>query len=91
MEMGLSEVYMIVRDIQNCSSTKAKIHIISKNKDNEVFKKILYYCYNSDYQFGIKKTTLEKMDFNKEESENKWNNNLWLALEDLATSNINKQ
>lgn len=89
--MGLNSVVRIVEELRIVSSSKAKIHIISKNKDNEVFKKILYYCYNSDYQFGIKKTTLEKMDFNKEESENKWNNNLWLALEDLATSNINKQ
>lgn len=86
MEMGLSEVYMIIRDIQNCSSTKAKQHIVKSNANNETFKKILMYAYN-DMQYGVKKTTISKMEFNPD-ADYLWNN-IWSMFEDLAKSNIN--
>ena len=86
MEMGLSEVYMIIRDIQNCSSTKAKQHIVKSNANNETFKKILIYAYN-DMQYGVKKTTISKMEFNPD-ADYLWNN-IWSMFEDLAKSNIN--
>ena len=86
MEMGLSEVYMIIRDIQNCSSTKAKQHIIKSNANNETFKKILIYAYN-DMQYGVKKTTISQMEFNPD-ADYLWNN-IWSMFEDLAKSNIN--
>lgn len=86
MEMSLSEVYMIIRDIQNCSSIKAKIHIIKSNANNETFKKILVYAYN-DMQYGVKKTTIDKMEFNSD-ADYLWNN-IWCMFEDLAKSNIN--
>ena len=86
MEMGLSEVYMIIRDIQNCSSIKAKQHIIKSNANNETFKKILMYAYN-DMQYGVKKTTISKMEFNSD-ADYLWNN-IWSMFEDLAKSNIN--
>ena len=86
MEMGVSEVYMIIRDIQNCSSTKAKQHIVKSNANNETFKKILMYAYN-DMQYGVKKTTISKMEFNSD-ADYLWNN-IWSMFEDLAKSNIN--
>ena len=86
MEMGLNEVYMIIRDIQNCSSTKAKQHIVKSNANNETFKKILVYAYN-DMQYGVKKTTIDKMEFNSD-ADYLWNN-IWNMFEDLAKSNIN--
>ena len=86
MEMGLSEVYMIIRDIQNCSSTKAKQHIVKSNANNETFKKILIYAYN-DMQYGVKKTTISQMEFNPD-ADYLWNN-IWSMFEDLAKSNIN--
>ena len=86
MEMGLNEVYMIIRDIQNCSSTKAKQHIVKSNANNETFKKILMYAYN-DMQYGVKKTTINKMEFNSD-ADYRWNN-IWSMFEDLAKSNIN--
>ena len=86
MEMGLNEVYMIIRDIQNCSSTKAKQHIVKSNANNETFKKILMYAYN-DMQYGVKKTTISKMEFNPD-ADYLWNN-IWSMFEDLAKNNIN--
>lgn len=60
---SLQNVVKIVEELRNCSSTNGKIYILEKNKNNELLKKILWYTYN-DYQYGIKKTTIDKMKFN---------------------------
>ena len=36
VEMGLNDIYMIVRELETCSSVKAKEHILRKNIDNEL-------------------------------------------------------
>lgn len=86
---GLLDVYNIIKEIKNCSSSKAKQHILTKNADNELLKKVLVYTYN-DNQYGIKKTTLDKMNFNGTEEKSKWGCNLFKMLDELASSNINK-
>ena len=57
---GLLDVYKIIKDIRDCSSTKAKQHILTKNANNELLRKILIYTYNNN-QYGIQKKTLEKI------------------------------
>lgn len=86
-EQSLLEVWNICEDIRNCSSSKAKQHILSKNKDNITLQKILYYTYN-DMQYGVKKTSIDKMMF-VPDGTYKWNN-IWEMFEDLAKANINK-
>jgi DNA ligase-1 len=87
---GLLDVYKIIKDIRDCGSTKAKQHILTKNADNELLKKILIYTYN-DNQYGIQKKTLEKMTFEDNDELNKWGCNLFKMLDELASSNINKE
>ena len=86
--VGLREIYNIVKELQSCSSTKAKQHILSKNKDNELFRKILVYTYDTNLQYGIKQKTVDKMNFTTTEKD-KWNTNVWKMLDELADSNIN--
>lgn len=86
---SLLDVYNIIKEIKNCSSSKAKQHILTKNADNELLKKVLIYTYN-DNQYGIKKTTLDKMEFNGTEEKSKWGCNVFKMLDELASSNINK-
>ena len=86
--VGLREIYNIVKELQSCSSTKAKQHILSKNKDNELFRKILVFTYDTNLQYGIKQKTVDKMKFITTEKD-KWNTNVWKMLEELADSNIN--
>lgn len=86
---GLLDIYKIINEIRDCSSSKAKSHILTKNSNNELLKKILIYTYN-DNQYKIKKTTLDKMNFNSEEM-SKWNCNIFKMLDELASSNINKE
>ena len=86
--IGLREIYNIVKELQSCSSTKAKQHILSKNKDNELFREILVRTYDTNLQYGIKQKTVDKMKFSTEEKD-KWNTNVWKMLDELADSNIN--
>ena len=83
---SLSDVIKIIKELEGVSSTKGKEHILRVNSDNETLKKVLYYTY-SDMQYGIKKTTVKKMDFLPDE-EYKWIN-IWKMFEDLSNSNIN--
>lgn len=83
---SLSDVVKIIKELEGVSSTKGKEHILRINSDNEILKKVLYYTY-SDMQYGIKKTTVKKMDFLPDE-EYMWIN-IWKMFEDLSNSNIN--
>ena len=87
---GLLDVYKIIKDIRDCSSTKAKQHILTKNANNELLRKILIYTYNNN-QYGIQKKTLEKMTFEDNDELNKWGCNIFKMLDELASSNINKE
>jgi len=49
------KIYEILEALKNTSSTNKKQEILKEQKDNELFKKVLYYTYNPYYQFYIKK------------------------------------
>lgn len=85
---SLNEIYLIIRDIQNCSSTKAKEHIVKSNANNELFKKVLLYTYG-DKQFGIQKKTIDKMNFDSNNDDDMWKHNIFNMLDYLASHNIN--
>jgi DNA ligase-1 len=85
---SLNSVVDIIKELENVSSSKAKEHILRKNQDNKVLRKILYYTY-SDMQYGIKKTSISKMNFPIDE-DYKWEN-IYSMFEELAESNINNQ
>lgn len=89
------KIIEIIKLIENTSSTNNKIKIIKENSDNELFKKVLYYTYNPDLQYGFSEEKLRKgLDDNN-------NNNTiiktfipeWRTpfsmLDELSKSNIN--
>ena len=84
--MGLNSAVRIIKELEHISSSKAKEHCIRANADNDTFVKILKYAYN-DMNYGIKKTTINKMEFLPDE-DYRWNC-IWGMFEDLAKSNIN--
>lgn len=84
---SLNDVVKIIKELRGVSSSKAKSHIILKNKDNEVFKKVLYYCYDDNMKYGIKKTTIDKMQFDPD-NDYRWNC-IWNMFDDLSKENIN--
>ena len=84
--MGLNSAVRIIKELEHISSSKAKEHCVRANADNDTFVKILKYAYN-DMNYGIKKTTINKMEFLPDE-DYRWNC-IWNMFEDLAKSNIN--
>lgn len=85
---SLKDICKIIEELKNCSSTNGKKFILEKNKDNELLKKILYYTYNTDYQYGISKQFFKNYIFDAEDCKSDFNN-LFKMLDVLATSNIN--
>lgn len=85
--MGLKDIVRIIEDLRSVTSTKSKEHILTKEKNNELLKKILWYTYN-DNVYGVSKKTLDKMKYDPTDDKSKWNN-LYLMLDELASSNIN--
>ena len=76
--------YNMKTNMENYLSNIRRVN--TPNASNETFKKILVYAYN-DMQYGVKKTTIDKMEFNPD-ADYLWNN-IWSMFEDLAKSNIN--
>lgn len=85
---SLNDIVKIVEELESTNSTKAKQHILRKNSENDLLKKILVYTYDTNLQYGIKQKTIDKMSFTATESD-KWNANVWCMLDELASSNIN--
>lgn len=80
---NLREVKEIFDKISSVSAKSSKEAILKQNKDNELFKKVLYYTYNKDLKFKISKNTVKV-----KEGKSKWND-LFSMLDELEASNIN--
>ena len=58
-------VYDILKQLENISSTNAKVELLKEHKDNEILKKIFFYTYNKMYNFYIKKVPNVKTHLNE--------------------------
>lgn len=85
---NLLDIYKIIKELENVSSTKAKNHILLKNKDSVLLEKVLYYTYNPNKKYGVSEAYLEKLEYDADDKEPSYNN-LWILLDELAESNIN--
>ena len=85
---SLNDIVSIINELKSTNSSRAKQHILRKNNQNELLKKILFYTYG-DKQFKIKQKTIEKMNFNDKDDDDIWNHNIFRMLDFLATNNIN--
>ena len=83
MHTDLIEVKEIIKQLESTSSSNEKIKIIKKNKDNELFKKVLIYTYDKNLKFKVSKKSI-KPRYGK----SKWND-LFEMLDELSQSNIN--
>jgi hypothetical protein len=85
---SLNEVARIIEEVEGCSSTKAKQHILMKNEDNLLLQKVLLYTYDPNKKYGVSEKYLEKLPYDENDDKTSYNN-LWSLLDKLATSNIN--
>ena len=84
------DLYNILCDISNSSGNKAKIEHLKCYKDNELLKKILYYCYEPSLNFGISKNNLEQILKNYSPTR-KIDISLFQLLDILSQNNINNE
>ena len=83
MHTDLMEVKEIIKQLESTSSSNEKIKIMKKNKDNELFKKVLIYTYDKNLKFKVSKKSIKPRD-----GKSKWND-LFEMLDELSQSNIN--
>lgn len=85
----MEDVLKIIRELEQTSSTNDKIAIMEKEKDNELFKRVLLYTYDTNMQFGFSEKNLKKLLEHKTViAKNPWRD-VFEMLDTLATSNIN--
>ena len=85
----MEEIIKIIEQLRNTSGTNDKLQILKDNKDNELLKKVLYYTYNDNLQYGFSEKKLREL-LNTQSTliYNMWNDGFDM-LDILASSNIN--
>ena len=83
MVENLNSIIYIIEQLKSTSSSKSKEKIIKENSDNELFKRILFYTYNTDFKYGMQKKSITIKN-----GDSKWNS-LFDMLNELSNSNIN--
>ena len=61
----MKEILSIVNELKATTKTNEKIAILTKNKDNELLQKVLFYTYNPNYQFGLSEKKIRQLIENK--------------------------
>lgn len=84
----MKQVIEIIRQLENNNGTNDKIQILKDNKDNELLKKVLYYTYADNLQYGFSEKKLRELLSNKMYYTEMWTDGFDM-LDKLATSNIN--
>ena len=57
----MKQVIEIINKLENTSGTNDKIQILKDNKDNELLKKVLYYTYADNLQYGFSEKKLREL------------------------------
>jgi DNA ligase 1 len=85
----MKQVIEIINKLENTSGTNDKIQILKDNKDNELLKKVLYYTYADNLQYGFSEKKLRELLLgNITPCKTIWDNGFDM-LDKLASSNIN--
>ena len=85
----MKQVIEIINKLENTSGTNDKIQILKDNKDNEILKKVLYYTYADNLQYGFSEKKLrELLSSEVKLCETIWANGFDM-LDKLSVSNIN--
>ena len=61
----MKQILEIINELKATTKTNEKIAILTKNKDNELLQKVLFYTYNPNYQFGLSEKKIRQLIDNK--------------------------
>lgn len=85
----MKDVLRIIKEIEEISSTNGKLDILRKESNNKLLKKVLYYTYSDNLQYGFSEKKLREMlTTNTLSNQDEWNS-IFDMLDTLSTSNIN--
>lgn len=85
----MKQVIEIIRQLENNNGTNDKIQILKDNKHSELLKKVLYYTYADNLQYGFSEKKLrELVSQYKDVPSQHWIDGITM-LDELAKSNIN--
>ena len=84
----MEQVLEIINELKATTKTNEKITILTKNKDNELLQKVLFYTYNPNYQFGLSEKKIRQLIDNKK-SFIQTNITGFELLDELRNNNIN--
>ena len=84
----------LIKQLQGMSGTNSKLKLLKDNSNNELFKKVLYYTYNSYLKYGFSEEVLDKLmkydnEFIVPLHVNNDVDSIFKLLDKLATNNIN--
>jgi DNA ligase 1 len=79
----------IVKELEKTSSTNSKIQILKREENNKLFKKVLYYTYSDNLQYGFSEKKLSELLESHTVSDKSVWSNVFDMLTELSISNIN--
>ena len=85
----MQNVIKIIKQLEVTSSTNDKIQILKDNKENELLKKVLYYTYADNLQYGFSEKKLRELLSNNNIHYKDVCPSEFDLLDKLSTSNIN--
>lgn len=84
----MDNVLRIINEIKETSSTNSKLDILKRESENELLKKVLYYTYSDNLQYGFSEKKLRELLNTSQVLNEKWDN-VFNMLDELSISNIN--
>lgn len=88
--MKHAKIYQVIDDLQNISGSNDKKAYLEKLKDNEFWKKVIYYAYNPFYNYGLVNLDQDLFDEDNHDFEEGFNYNegLFILLDKLRTREL---
>lgn len=87
----MKEIISIINELRSTTKTNEKLAILKSNEDCELLKKVLYYTYNPNFQFGFSEKKLRELLSSYETRFVLTYKDGFEMLDVLSTSNINDE
>lgn len=87
----MEKVLEIINQLRSTTKTNEKLAILKSNEDCELLKKVLYYTYNPNFQFGFSEKKLRELLSSYETRFVLTYKDGFEMLDVLSTSNINDE
>jgi len=85
----MNKIYEIIQELNQENGTNYKIQVLKKHKDNDLLKRVLKMTYDHvQYNYGVGKTTLEKLDIQHGEVKISFEEMLYMLKHKFCTREV---